>query len=149
MEDCEFPILPISDLSRFFLPVFFSFGLTAGSGYDQLAAAGPLYLAGSLNLNFGAFVPTGHDILFLINDTGNAADIGSFQYADDARIGTFNGFNWFITYDANNVASPSLNGGNDVAIYSAPVPEPSTLILFGVGAIGILGCAWQRRRREL
>jgi hypothetical protein len=28
------------------------------------------------------------------------------------------------------------------------VPEPSTLILFGIGAIGLLGCAWWQRRRR-
>ena len=84
-------------------------------------------LAGSL-ANFGSFTPTGHDILFLINNTGTGATTGTFQYADDAKIGKFDGCDWYITYDANNAAIPSLNGGNDVAIYSVPgtlCPRPS------------------------
>ena len=121
-------------------------GLTAGSGYDQLATTGPVALAGSLLLSFGAFTPTGHDILFLVNNTGSGATTGMFQYADNARIGTFDGCNWYITYDANDVASPSLNGGNDVAIYSLAVPEPATLVLLATGLLGLLCFAWRKRR---
>ena len=121
------------------------FGLTAGSGYDQLTTTGPVSLAGSLSMTFGSFTPTGHDVLFLINNTGSGATTGTFQYADNSKIGTFDGFNWYITYDANNVASPSLNGGNDVAIYSVAVPEPATLVLLAAGLLSLLAFAWRRR----
>ena len=47
---------------------------------------------------------------------------GKFQYADKSLLGTFDGFNWYITYEANDAATPSLTGGNDVAIYSVPEP---------------------------
>ena len=103
-------------------------------------------LAGSLHLTFGSFTPTGNDILFLINNTGLDANTGTFQYADKAEIGTFNGFNWYITYEANDAATPSLSGGNDVAIYSEPVPEPSTLALLVIGFLSLLAFAWRRRK---
>ena len=112
-------------------------GLVAGSEYDQLAASGLLSLNGSLQADFGQFSPTGDDILIVIDNTGVEAIAGTFQYADDAYIGTFNGCDWHITYDADNGIVPSLDGGNDVAIYS--VPEPSLAGLLAVVGIYLLG----------
>jgi fibronectin-binding autotransporter adhesin len=111
-------------------------GLVADSGYNQLLTTGPVSLAGSLATDFGVFTPTGHDVLFVISNTGSGTTFGTFQYADDTRIGTFNGHDWYITYDANNAIIPSLNGGNDVAIYS--VPELSSLALVGVAVACLL-----------
>ncbi len=122
--------------------------MTADTGYDELTTTGPVSLAGTLALNFGSFTPTGSDILFLINNTGTGATTGTFQYADHAEIGTFNGFNWYITYEANDAAVPSLSGGNDVAIYSEPVPEPSALALLVAGLFGSFAFAWARQRNR-
>ncbi|MBN2022889.1 MAG: autotransporter-associated beta strand repeat-containing protein [Pirellulales bacterium] len=119
-------------------------GLAVGAQYDQLATTKQVSLAGSLTVRFGDFAPTGHDILFLINNTGTDRNSGAFQYADDARIGTFNGCDWYITYDAHNGAAPSLDGGNDVAIHS--VPEPASLVLLGLGAASLI--AFVRRQRK-
>jgi autotransporter-associated beta strand protein len=124
-------------------------GLAAGeTGYGQLLATGPVSLAGSLTLTFGNFTPTGHDILFLINNAGTGATTGAFQYADDAKIGTFNGFDWYISYDADNGVSPSFTGGNDVAICSFPVPEPATLALLVVALPGSLLLTWRKLRHR-
>jgi autotransporter-associated beta strand protein len=119
-------------------------GLTPGTNYDQLKTAGTVSLEGTLSLAFGAFSPAGNDILFLIDNTGTNTTTGRFQYADDEIIGHFNGYDWFITYDANNAGLPSLNGGNDVAVYSV-VPEPAQLLLLALAA----GCgAFLKKRRS-
>ena len=122
-------------------------GLKVGEEYDQLTTTGPVRLAGSINFNIGSFMPTGHDVLFLINNTSSWPTTGKFQYADNAYVDNFNGYDWYITYDADNTDIPSLTGGNDVAIYSEPVPEPSTIIIWSLlGTVGITIGWWRRKR---
>jgi hypothetical protein len=45
---------------------------------------------------------------------------------------------------AGDVPRAPVNG---IQIVPAPVPEPSTFVLLGMGAIGLLGFAWRRRKR--
>jgi hypothetical protein len=41
--------------------------------------------------------------------------------------------------------SPAYFGPNFTL--ASPVPEPSTITLFAVGALGLFGYAWRRRKR--
>jgi fibronectin-binding autotransporter adhesin len=44
------------------------------------------------------------------------------------------------------IFDPSMAGSPAAASSISPVPEPGTLMLLSVGAIGLLGYAWRRRR---
>ena len=51
----------------------------------------------------------------------------------------------------SNVLSPRVWNGTihyEVASNTNPIPEPSTMLLFGTGVVGLMGYAWRRKRVE-
>lgn len=146
-------------------------GLEPGTEYDQLilrrvlAVEGeaeeqpPVFvtLAGELQLTFdsGLNVPYGYEWL-LIDNQGESAILGGFDPVDvvatglifddptdtngvdttgDIYLGDLDGFSLFL--------SATGGDGNDLTVYA--VPEPSTLIVAGLGGMMLLG---RRRRRN-
>jgi len=47
----------------------------------------------------------------------------------------------------DGVGSLSSNGSGFLVSFT-PIPEPSTLVLFGIGVLGMLGIGWRRRRKQ-
>ncbi len=98
-------------------------GATAGSQYDQISEHGTVTLAGAaLNLNLGAFTPTGSETFTLIDNAGAQAVSGVFgtingvagSYTEGAAV-TVGSSTFHITYagGANH---------NDVQLIGGSVP---------------------------
>jgi len=70
---------------------------------------------------------------------------GNAEYMIDAIPYDTSG-NPIVFTDPQNTSN---DGSNDAigGIDFIPVPEPSTLVPFGIGAIGFLGYAWRRRKQ--
>lgn len=105
----------------------FGGSLQNGSGELTLVMNGP----GTLILS-GSNTYTG----------GTNVEAGILEFANRDAIGE--GTNLTVgqaassIFDAPALAAPSIAGVDSI-------PEPGTLVLFGVGAIGLLGHAWRKR----
>jgi hypothetical protein len=86
-----------------------------------------------------------NQILFLYDDISFGDS--NFDYGATATVGIrdtsgeSNGYNLVWSYD-----SASLSDG--YAILFNPIPEPGTIALYGLGALGLAGVAFRRRRRR-
>jgi hypothetical protein len=118
-------------------------GITAGTQHDQINVTGSVTLSGALSLdtlNAGIDYVL-NDVIFLILNDDSDAVAGAFSnYSEGATVGSFGGFEWIISYQADYDNNRFFNG-NDVALRA--VPEPSAALLGGLGALALL-----RRRRK-
>ena len=120
-------------------------GLTPGnlaSNHDQITVTGSVNITGgSLSALFSTFTPVNGDLIFiLLNDLSDAITGTYTGYAQGAEIGTYGGFAWQISYNADS-GTNSFTGGNDIALMAVPEPNAAAL----VGSLGLL--ALLRRRR--
>ncbi|MHB1034471.1 MAG: PEP-CTERM sorting domain-containing protein [Pirellulales bacterium] len=109
--------------------------------------------ASEMSLNLYDFSAT--DTLLVQGDLDRDADVDIFDVAVlQTKYGMTSGATWADgDFDANgtvdifDAALMQVNYGYGVANSPAAVPEPSTLVLAGLGSLGLVGCALRRRKR--
>jgi fibronectin-binding autotransporter adhesin len=121
-------------------------GLTPGvTGHDQINVTGTVDItSGSLTALFSAGTYAANDLIFILLNEGTDAITGTYTgLAQGTTVTSYGGFDWQISYTANNtgVGTGTFTGGNDIALM-AVIPEPGTALL---GALGVL--LLLRRRR--
>ncbi len=121
-------------------------GTTAGSGHDFLGVGGGAALAGTLSLRFldgfEAFV-TPTTTFTVLTASGAGGLTGAFaNVANGAQLATSDGRGIFQV----NYGAGSAFAANSVVLSNfVPVPEPSTYVLLGVGAIVVVIVGRRRR----
>lgn len=119
-------------------------GTTAGTAYDVLNVGGNLILGGTLDVQFANGFASSilHSNTFTIaNATGTNGLTGAFaNIASGQFLRTSDGAGWFqVTYGG---------GLNSVVLSNfQAIPEPSTYVLFGLGAVPALWLARRKRGR--
>jgi formylglycine-generating enzyme required for sulfatase activity len=79
----------------------------------------------------------------------NEADVTSSER--EIRGGSFADPSTTLLSSEDGSAEPTVSFFNGVGfrvVELSPVPEPSTIILFGVGIAGLVVCTWRRRRLD-
>ena len=123
-------------------------GLTPGSQHDQVnvdrtSGNGTVSLSGNLNVIFGGGSYVANDLIFILLNDDSDSISGTFSgLAQNGFVINYGGFDWNISYTANNtgVGTGTFTGGNDIALTA--VPEPRAALLGGLGLLALL-----RRRR--
>jgi hypothetical protein len=108
-------------------------GTVFGIGYDFISIAGP---GASLSLNSGAAT---------VSTSAGSGFLGILS-TDGMTISTVDSL---ISSTALQFANPRVDNIVIVTGSTAPpIPEPSTLILFVVGVLGVSGIGYVRKRRQ-
>jgi len=128
-------------------------GANSGHGFDSpsLSADGPKNLDGfgqfNLTINgFDGYTHTVDSLSFNLTDTS-----GTWGSARDVLAPNANGYlaagHVFVAeYPASACEGALATGYAAGGSCTQPTPEPATLVLFGIGAVGLAGYAWRRRQ---
>jgi sugar lactone lactonase YvrE len=118
-------------------------------------------VSGSVDLPFIpgalAMLPDGKHLLVASNGAANYGDIAVLDVGTDSIVALLTGLNPGIqditlssdgstAYLAHGWGTAIGNDGGITVIGITGVPEPSTFVLLGVGASGLLAYAWRKRR---
>ena len=139
-------------------------GTVAGTGYDRLAVAGGISLAGDLDVSLvHGFTPSGAtqnpethnynldgDKFFIMLGTGAAGAFGNVGSADPylPGFGTVRvGEREFAISFSGNALANTFTGGSDLVLMAIPEPGTNGMIVLGLGVmIGV--CGYRHCKRD-
>ncbi|MDK9706889.1 MAG: PEP-CTERM sorting domain-containing protein [Desulforhopalus sp.] len=131
-----------------------SFSFTSGgstiSNENLLDFSGSLYPSGNPNfwVNTNALGEISHWFITLANQSSSAAiysrfvEDGSLNYDQFSYVSSYSHSAEWVGYNTSSPGTWTQRDSND------PVPEPTTMVLFGLGISGLLGSKLKRKRRE-
>jgi autotransporter-associated beta strand protein len=115
-----------------------------GAGfYDQInlmSPGAPLILQSGVSLSLSlvnTYDPADGSAFYLLTRLDEVANTEFFTGLPEGASFLLGGKTFFITYEAKwdgSQLTSALTGGNDIAVYLQPVPEPSALALLAIGA---------------
>jgi hypothetical protein len=108
-----------------------------------LHAITPIVLPGGGLFDVGAESANGDGTSQTFAYQGTLTQIPQISWTEDRFAGGSS-----LAYPGSSEFGGSVSGffGGNIAVGSAVVPEPSSLILLGVGGLGLCGYCWRRRK---
>jgi len=128
------------------------FQLTSGADFNQVqfdVSNGfntPTTFAWIRLFNNGTAIGSGFDLDVTSGGTVTVWTDGATTF-DEVRVGTYFTATIRNQHNAGNVSATAIDNIVAGTRGTGAVPEPATLAMFGVGALGLVGAALRRRKR--